>query len=297
MAWITLMVVALMAVAWVAGGLLLRVVADPRPARAGRGTARRVVSILVVGALAAGAITLFAPTRHVSTPPRAEVKLATLRSPRTLQQHAAQSAVDAAAKAGKKALLAEEMANKTEFIAATLPGTDGGEQPAADAKPGVAIRIARVKSTLPHLTPERATADALEKAQKELVVKLRAMDPPVVVVPSVEVIRRDYVRPGSVRDVLPTPQIKEDWRNDGLGEGRQWTELDVEVSDSQLRALRAQQRTADGGLVAGTALAAFAALFGFLRLDGLTKGYLTTTLAFGAAAVVGGAVALLAWVR
>ena len=87
------------------------------------------------------------------------------------------------------------------------------------------------------------------------------------------------------------------WRNDGLGENRQWAEVDVEVSDSQLRGLRGQQRTADGGLVAGTALAAFAALFGFLRLDGWTKGYLTTTLALAAAALVGGAVAFLEWVR
>ena len=149
-----MILIGLMVMTWLAGAAMLRVFADPRPRHASsRGTAaRRVVSILVVGALAAGAISLFSPTHRVSTPPQPGLKLARLPAYK-LRQEASASAVDAAAKAGYKALLADRHQAGFEPVAVHFDGPDLEESTQPEPMPGVAIRI-RVKGA-PHSTRRR----------------------------------------------------------------------------------------------------------------------------------------------
>ena len=107
-------------------------------------------------------------------------------------------------------------------------------------------------------------------------------------------IRDRYVRPDSIAEVHPTADIKTEWAAADLDPDRVWVELDVEVSPDQMRQLRADQRRMYAGLWFGLAFVAAVAGYGFLRLDALTKGYLTTALGIAAGGLVAAAVAALA---
>jgi hypothetical protein len=277
-----------------------------RVQRSSGGTMRRLLPILVVGVVAAGALSMFSSQRSPRViPPSARVSMAKL-PPRKLQQQAAESAVLAAATAGKKALDSEHNHGTTVQVSTPVAWSEAGFSDDAirekgyavrlQPKPGVAVQV-RAKSNGAHFSREKAMSDAFEVARDGLEATLSDMSQPVHVVPTVGEIEREYLKRDSVADIFPSQEVKDEWKKHGLGENRQWVVIDVEVSDRQLRSLRAKERATDGGLVAGAAFVAFAALFGFLRLDAWTKGYLTTALAFTAAGVVGGAVALLALVR
>lgn len=271
-----------------------RVVARPRLTRApSHSNGWKVLWVLGIGCAVAAAAGLFAP-RHASVvAPKPDRPLSRMK-PRELQQYTAESAVARAAEAGQRVLVKERhiLDAMTVPVSAEIDGRTTVER-----KPGVAIQLIGVKSGSPHTDEKEALRDALEQAQEQLAIELQKLDQPISTVPSIAEIQRNYYKPDSRRPILPSPDNKQDWLDQGLGENRKWVAIDVEVSDSQLRTLRGQERLGEGGVLAGAAFAVIAALFGFFRLDAWTKGYLTTVLAVGAAATVGGAVAFLAWMR
>jgi hypothetical protein len=293
---IAVAVLGFFAMLWLVSGVLLRSLATTQRSAPGRGVIRRVLAILVVGLLAAVALTLFAPSTPVSTPPPSETRWARL-TPRTLQRQAAESAVAAAATAGQNALSRELSTIRADCR--KVPDDDDrfDEEGHPKSKSERVIRISRIRSAIPHATPERALNDALEIAQKELALRLQALNPPVEIQPSLDMIRKEYIRPGSVRDIYPTAEIKELWRHDGLGESRQWAEFDLELSESQIRALRSRERTIAGTILAAGLITLAFVTYGFLRLDAITKGYLTTTLAISATGIAVTALVILLLVR
>ena len=70
-------------------------------------------------------------------------------------------------------------------------------------------------------------------------------------------------------------------------------EMDVEISSEQLRSLRSESRLLNSRY-GQLAFVLVAALFGFFRLDALTKGYLTWVLGIGIVGVVTVLVAVVA---
>jgi|GEM_PF-758075 len=154
----------------------------------------------------------------------------------------------------------------------------------------------RVTTEIPYPTEAEADARALEDAQKLIVKKLAELDPPVDYVPPLAVVKNEYLKKDSRLVRLPTDAEKTELAKFGYASDRKYVEYTVEVSAEQVRELRTRNRVADGlrgiGLLAGIALAGFL----FLRLDEWSKGYLTSWLALGAAALAGGVIAAVVYV-
>jgi hypothetical protein len=144
---------------------------------------------------------------------------------------------------------------------------------------------------------EKALADALIVARLEISKRLGMLDSPVWIAPSLETVRNQYLRPESIRYEPVSQEAKADLIANHLDPDQWYATVDVQVSEEQIRHLRAGQRLDSAWGVGVVALVVVAALFGFLRLDAWTRGYLTTGLALSMAAVAGGAVALLFLVR
>lgn len=273
--------------------------------------------ILFVGGVTAGIVSLFSDraTRSISPPPPPQA-IARMPSHR-LQDYAAENAIVLGAQAGDKALVS--LRGERDH---TVPVSVSNDRPGENSRPGAnerpdanprvpvatldrgadsekprsaapAIRLQRVRSTDPHPTRDRAMTDALAVARDRLVLELRLQEPPITAVPTLDQIRADYVRPDSIVEIHPTPEQRADWTSASLEPNRVWIELDVEVSDEQLRHLRAADRFDLAGLGVGAVLIVVLALHGFLRLDAWTKGYLTWGLAIAAAAVGGAGIGTL----
>ena len=154
----------------------------------------------------------------------------------------------------------------------------------------------RVVSAIPYPTEAEAEDRALKDAQERIEQKLRELDPPVDYRPSLAVVKNEYVRKDSRVARPPTETEKELIRAAGYAPDRVYVEYTVELTAEQVRALRTRDRVTDGlrglGVITAVALAGFL----FLRLDEWTKGYLTSWLAVGAAALGGGVVAALVFV-
>lgn len=252
-----------------------------------RGSGAWVLWIVVFGALAAFASTAMRTTRHVSPPPPRDPM--GRMSARSLHDHAALNGVVGGAASGQRALVE---AHRPALGTVTFrPG--GDPHPPLPGSPVPAVQVRGVRSEAPYASRERALNDALVEARRQLADRLAALDPPIVEVPSVEVVRRDYLRPESVTEVYPTQAIKDEWAAAKLDPNRVWVEIDVEVSDDQLRDLRAKERVVFAGWGLGVGFAGVLALYGFLRLDALTKGYLTPGLGVGAGLLLLAALALL----
>ncbi|MCZ2344058.1 MAG: hypothetical protein LC104_20030 [Bacteroidales bacterium] len=204
-------------------------------------------------------------------------------SPKHLQEHVTANIVVAAAVAGR-----EDLRSRPGY---TEPITTTPHDP---AQPSDSLVLKGIRSESPHLTRERALNDALLVAQKQLVERLRTSDAAITAVPPLWVIRDEYVRPESVVEIHPTPAIQEEWAAANLDAKRVWVELDLEVSPEQMRMLRAGQRRLYTGMWFGLIFVAIVAGYGFLRLDAMTKGYLTTVLGLAAGALVVAAVIALA---
>lgn len=149
----------------------------------------------------------------------------------------------------------------------------------------------RIAIEVPQPTETKADEEALKLAQERVKARLAELDPPVHFTPSLIVVRNEYLRQDTRTVRQPGPAEREALeRADYTGE-HYYVEYDVEVTAEQVRELRTQERL--GGAVrcfaglAGLALAGFL----FLRLDEWTKGYLTSWLAFAAAALAGGVAA------
>ena len=65
------------------------------------------------------------------------------------------------------------------------------------------------------------------------------------------------------------------WKSNSLETNRQWVTVDLEISEAQLRTLRAKQRLIDLGWILGAIAAVLSAGYVLLKLDGLAKNYLT----------------------
>jgi hypothetical protein len=275
----------------------------PRPFRphercgSGFGSAiKKLFFFLVLVPVVAGVVFMTAPSQsRVVAPPLPEPM--GRMSPRTLQNHAAMNGIVGGASAGQQALAGMPDSTRANFVSATVlvpPASVAPRELVKASRSRTAIRLAGVRSELPHNTKERATADALEVAQKLLAEQLRQLDPPITAVPEIWEIRDRYVRPGSTVEELPTQELKDEWAAAKLNPNRVWVKFDVEVSEDQLRQLRSEGRLMQGAGLGGLAFVLAGALCGFLRLDAYTKGYLTVGLGAGAAVVAVAAIAALA---
>lgn len=239
-------------------------------------------------------------------------------SPRDLQNTTAVSAVLAGAKAGQAEVAAAKAPSQKKVVVAVTvpvppaPAAPPAPAPAAVTPPvppaAVTTVVSRepakaservqpsislsVRSDKPHPSKERALEDALQVAQFELQSALAKLNPPVTAKPSLATIRSEYLRKDGIREEQPSEAIKAEWKDKGLDAKRLWVKIDVDVSEDQVRQLRAGERVSTGFQYGAVLFASLLAVYGFLRLDAWTKGYLTSWLAIGAVALV--AVALLA---
>ncbi|MDB5313775.1 MAG: hypothetical protein JWO38_7977 [Gemmataceae bacterium] len=173
--------------------------------------------------------------------------------------------------------------------------TERAEPPiraAARATSPMVIRD-RVVSEIPYRTEAEAEDRVLKDAQDRIERKLRELDPPVEYRPPLAVVKNEYVRRDSRVVRPPTEDEKAAIAKYGYGSDRVYVEYTVEVSAEQVRELRTRDRLVSALRVFGVVTAIALAGFLFLRLDEWTKGYLTSWLALGAAALGGGVVAAL----
>jgi hypothetical protein len=277
----------------------------PRPSA---GLGKRLVWILVIGLITAAVISLSTgrTERRSAAPPPGPEPMAGMSAKR-LQTHAAENGIVAGAGAAQKALaaarIAEERAadpNQTAHINSVVApnrtsvvSVSRSDPEDVRGKPKPAIRITRVRSNAPHPTQAKALNDALVEAQSRIAERLRSLDEPIHQVPPVEVIRTEYLKPDSVAELPLKAEDRAELEAKGIDSNRVWVEIDVELSESQVRQLRSTSRLEGTGLIAGVAFVLVLALFGFLRLDAWTKGYLTAGIGIAVAAAAGGALALL----
>jgi hypothetical protein len=167
-------------------------------------------------------------------------------------------------------------------------------KPAPVKPPAPALISERVTTEIPYPTEAEADTRALEDAQKLIAKKLSELDPPVDYLPPLAVVKNEYVKKDSRLVRLPNDTENAVLDQAGYGKDRRYVEYTVEVTAEQVRELRTRNRVVDGlrglGVIAAISLAGFL----FLRLDEWSKGYLTSWLALGAAALAGGVIAAIA---
>lgn len=257
--------------------------------RAGSGFAKRILVILAVGTVAAVAMTFFfRSSRSAPQPPPPPEAMARM-SPKKLQSHAADNGVMGGARAAEQTMAVSITTTTTEPTHAVAP------DPIGDST--TAVRFVRIRSESPQPSKDKAMNDALLVARQKIVDHLRSLDPPVETIPTLDDVRNKYVKPESVVEVQPTEAVRTAWAESKLEPNRMWVEIDVEVTDNHVRELRAKDRITSAGWISAGVFLLVATLFGFLRLDAWTRGYLTTFLGLGAAALAGGGLALLAFMR
>jgi hypothetical protein len=149
----------------------------------------------------------------------------------------------------------------------------------------VALKLPAIRSSKPHGSKDQALADALGVARIELMKQLEALDPPIHARPSMATMKNEYVK-GDVRELPLSEDEKNLVKSSKLNPNVRYVEIDLELTEHQVQQLRATERVTIGFRVGGVLFALVAAAYAFLRLDQWTKGYLTTWLGIGAAAVV-----------
>ncbi|HUR54395.1 MAG TPA: hypothetical protein VMZ71_09700 [Gemmataceae bacterium] len=154
----------------------------------------------------------------------------------------------------------------------------------------------RVSSSVPYTSPVEADEDALVQAQERVEQRLRELRPPITVRPSLDVVRREYVRRDTRTIRQPDEQEKLLLVNTGYSGERVYVEYEIQITADQVRELRSQERVSAGVRVTGMLVAVALAGFLFLRADEWTKGYLTRWLAFAAVLLAGGVAAALIFV-
>jgi hypothetical protein len=147
------------------------------------------------------------------------------------------------------------------------------------------VRLLGIRSKEPHRTKELALADALTVARIELMKQLEQLDPPIHTRPSMVTMRSQYLK-GEPREIPPSEEEKSVIRANNLNPNVRWVEIDLELSEDHVQKLRSAERVTDAFRIAALAFALVAALYGFLRLDQWTKGYLTLWLGLGAGVLV-----------
>jgi hypothetical protein len=272
------------------------------------GLGKRLLWIFVVGLIAAAVISMSTgrTERRPASPPPGPEPMAHMQAKR-LQSHAAENAVVAGANAAHKALAAARLAeeenadpNRTMPINTVVEPDrpdliisvrTGSEASSGKAQP--AIRITRIRSNHPQPTREKALNDAMVEAQKLISERLQSLDEPILHYPTLEAVRNTYLRPESVTEIPLKPEDQEALKAAKIDHNRVFVEIDVELSEDQVRELRSAGRVESSGVIVAVAFVLVLALFGFLRLDAWTKGYLTAGIGIAMAAAAGGALALL----
>jgi hypothetical protein len=140
-----------------------------------------------------------------------------------------------------------------------------------------AIKIEKVRSKNPFRKRDEALTDTIQQAREKIQDVLSRATPPVEITLTDAKVRGFLVEK-SVREILPDEGTKKLWLEKGLESDRLWVEAEFEVSSEQVRRLRSEQRLHQVGLVMAGILGVCLLLLGFLKLDALTKGYLTYTL-------------------
>lgn len=150
----------------------------------------------------------------------------------------------------------------------------------------------RVASEIPQPTETEADEAAVEIAAKRLSEAFAKLDPPLDYHPSPAAVKTDFLKRGSRHVRPPTDAEKAALIQAGYAPDRGvYVEYTLEASAEQVREIRGRERVA--AALKGFGLLALAAGIGFvfLRVDAWSQGYLTSWLAFIAAALAGGAVA------
>jgi hypothetical protein len=262
----------------------------PYYCRRSHGTGKRILWVLVVGVMAAVAVSSATYQRRQAPAPAPRPQPMGRMSAERMQEYAADSGIVAGAEAAQQALATRGGRAVPVNAVVSLPAESPPD------RSGSVIRL-RVRSEAPHATREKALADALILARLEITKRLGLLESPVWIAPSLEAVRNQYLRPESVRYEPVSQEARADLIANQLDPNQWYATVDVQVSEEQIRHLRAGQRLDSAWGVGMVSLVVVAALFGFLRLDAWTRGYLTTGLALSMAAVAGGAVALLFLVR
>lgn len=191
-------------------------------------------------------------------------------------------------------------------ISIPVPPSESTPWISSSAKPPAAAEVTpkpktnvviheKISTDVPFSTEAKAEEKALLLAQQRIKERLQALDPPITYEPSPAVVKNEYIRKDTRNVRRPSGKEQDRWAAEGYAGDLMYVEYDVEVTADQIRELRTQERL--GGMlklfggIAAVALAGFL----FLRLDDWTRGYLTSWLAFVAAALAGGIAAAL-WV-
>jgi hypothetical protein len=148
-----------------------------------------------------------------------------------------------------------------------------------------ALRLPKIRSAQPQLSKEVALDDALNQARLKLMHELQLLDEPIVAKPSKVTMRNEYIK-GEPREILPSPEERQALVERGLRGDYRWVEIDLELTEDQVQKLRSSDRVTTGFRGAAMLFALILAIYGFLRLDEWTKGYLTTWIGLGAVAIV-----------
>ncbi|HET6576644.1 MAG TPA: hypothetical protein VFG68_23805 [Fimbriiglobus sp.] len=261
------------------------------------GAGKRVLYILAVGVVVAAAVSLFrSSSDHYVSPPPAPARMAGMSASK-LQGYAADRGIVGGAAAAERELAARPTdPDRTVPVSVEVSRPAETARPVVELSPGKSKPAIKVRAKSDKLRPNRdmALSDALINAGKKIHEELRSLDPPVEAHPGWAKVKADYLRPDSVRYTGPSKEDLKALADQGIdGTHMVWAEIDAEVTDGQVRELRSEQRVGSGGLVAAVGFVLVLALFGFLRLDAWTKGYLTGGLAVAVVAAAGAAVALL----
>jgi hypothetical protein len=218
-----------------------------------------------------------------SAPPEPD-RLDTMNAKR-ITEYVTDNAIVGGALAGEKELTAMGRGSKVSYVSV---------KPARTYSTQGSLILTHVRSQNPHATTEAAREDAIQVAQAKLAEDLRQLDPPIRTVPSLATIREKYVRADSLTTIHPKDEDKKAWAEANLDPNSFWVEVDLEVSEANLRKLRSEGRLETLlKLLGGISLLALCS-FGFLRLDGLTKGYLTWGLGLAIVTLASIAIVVLA---
>ena len=130
------------------------------------------------------------------------------------------------------------------------------------------VRLAGITSAAPFEKEEEAKYDALKVAARMIVEKLQQLDPPIVTTVSTNRVWNEYAVQSTAGPVPLTAGEIEALKDSRAGANRVRYQFDVEISEPQLRELRAEGRIKNSApFVFGGLVAAMAASL-LLRLTG-----------------------------
>jgi len=142
--------------------------------------------------------------------------------------------------------------------------------PANEARRTVppSVRFANVTSSAPFESEDDARTDALKVAARMIMEKLQQLDPPIVTYVKPNRVWNEYVVQSSAQPLALTPGEVEALKDSRAGSNRVRYQFDVEISEPQLRELRAEGRIKNSApFVFGGLVVALGASF-LLRLTG-----------------------------